>query len=82
MLQINFIRQNKEEVISRLKIKHFDAAHLVEMIIRLDEQRRELQTKTDETLAEANQIAKSIGQLYKSGRHQEAGEMKDRKSVV
>lgn len=82
MLQINFIRQNKEEVISRLKIKHFDAAHLVEMIIRLDEQRRELQTKTDETLAEANQIAKSIGQLYKSGRHQEAGEMKERSAEL
>lgn len=82
MLQINFIRQNKEEVISRLKIKHFDAAHLVEMIIRLDEQRRELQTKTDETLAEANQIAKSIGQLYKSGRQQEAGEMKERSAEL
>jgi seryl-tRNA synthetase len=82
MLQINFIRQNKEEVISRLKIKHFDAAHLVEMIIRLDEQRREMQTKTDETLAEANQIAKSIGQLYKSGRQQEAGEMKERSAEL
>ncbi len=82
MLQINFIRQNKEEVVNRLKVKNFDAARLVETIIRLDEQRRELQTKTDETLAEANKIAKSIGQLYQTGRQQEAGEMKERSAEL
>jgi seryl-tRNA synthetase len=76
MLQINFIRQNKDAVINRLKIKNFDASGLVDSILAFDEQRRELQTKMDETLAETNKIAKSIGQLYKTGRQDEANQMK------
>jgi seryl-tRNA synthetase len=77
MLQINFIRQHPEEVINRLKIKNFDAEVVVKQIVELDEKRRELQAQLDETLAEANKLAKNIGELYKSGRAAEANQIKE-----
>jgi len=78
MLQINFIRENTEEVIRRLKIKNFDASGLVNQIIDIDEKRRLSQTKLDESLAEANKIAKSFGQLFKEGKREEAELLKAR----
>lgn len=78
MLQINTIRQNPAHVVERLKIKNMDASALVDEIIRLDESRRDLQKQLDETLAESNKIAKSIGQLYKAGKADEAAQMKAR----
>ncbi|NCU32416.1 MAG: serine--tRNA ligase, partial [Candidatus Moranbacteria bacterium] len=80
MLQINYIRQNKETVISRFRIKNFDATEIVENILILDEQRRQLQTSMDEMLAEANKIAKSIGQLIKTGKQDEAALLKEKSS--
>jgi seryl-tRNA synthetase len=82
MLQINTIRQNPDHVIERLKIKNMDASALVDEIIRLDEKRRDLQKQLDETLAESNKMAKSIGQLYKTGKADEAAEMKDRSAKL
>ncbi len=78
MLQINFIRENPEEVINRLKTKNFDASTLVGQIIGIDEKRRLSQTKLDDSLAEANKIAKSFGQLFKEGKREEAELLKTR----
>ena len=82
MLQIATIRRNPAEVVDRLKIKNMDATTLVNEIISLDEKRRELQVKLDETLADANKIAKSIGQLYKAGKADEATKMKERSATL
>ncbi len=82
MLQINVIRQNKDEIINRLKVKFFDASTLIETILELDETRRETQTRMDQTLAEANQIAKSIGQLFKTGRQHEADQLKEQSAQL
>ncbi|GAB4321898.1 MAG: serine--tRNA ligase [Bacteroidales bacterium] len=76
MLDINLIRQNPEEVIERLKIKNFDASVLVNEILEIDRRRREVQKELDLTLAEANKAAKEIGQLYKTGKRDEAEELK------
>jgi seryl-tRNA synthetase len=78
MLQINFIRENPEEVINRLKTKNFEASVLVDQIIGIDEKRRLSQTKLDDSLAEANKIAKSFGQLFKEGKREEAELLKVR----
>ena len=78
MLQINFIRENPEEGINRLKTKNFDASTLVGQIIGIDEKRRLSQTKLDDSLAEANKIAKSFGQLFKEGKREEAELLKTR----
>jgi len=78
MLQLSTIRQNPGEVVERLKVKNLDASKLVDEIIALDVNRRELQTNLDEILAEANKIAQSIGQLYKSGKAAEANALKEK----
>ena len=82
MLQIGFIRENSKTVISRLKIKNFDAAALVARIIETDEKRRQAQTQLDRYLAEANKIAKSIGQLFSQGKKDEANELRSRSAEV
>lgn len=76
MLQINFIRENQTEVIDRLKIKNFNATNLVEEIIQLDDMRRDTQKRMDDILAQSNNIAKEIGNLFKLGKMAEANELK------
>jgi len=78
MLQIQTIRENPAEVISRLAVKHFDAGSLIENILSLDEKRRETQKKRDDLLAEANNLAREIGNLFKSGQVQQANALKER----
>jgi len=70
MLQLQFIRDNKELVINRLNIKNFDASELVEEIINLDNARRSTQKKLDDNLAKSNQLAKEIGRLFKEGQRE------------
>ncbi|MEJ6792044.1 MAG: serine--tRNA ligase [Lacinutrix sp.] len=82
MLQVPFIRDNKETVINGLAKRHFDAKALVEEVISIDEERRALQTKLDNTLAESNAISKEIGNLYKSGKAAEANQLKEKTSIL
>lgn len=82
MLQVNIIRQNPDYVIERLKVKNFNAAALIETILSLDEKRRETQTRMDETLAETNRIAKSVGEMFRTGRQAEADQLKERTSAL
>lgn len=72
MLQISYIRENKESVINGLKKRNFKELELVEEAIALDEQRRLVQTKLDNALAESNKLSKEIGTLMKEGKRQEA----------
>ena len=72
MLQISYIRENKESVINGLKKRNFKELELVEEAITLDEQRRLVQTKLDNALAESNKLSKEIGTLMKEGKRQEA----------
>ena len=67
MLQVSYIRNHKEEVITKLAVKNFDAKDTIDEIIALDEQRRKTQAELDNTLAESNKLSKEIGMLYKSG---------------
>ena len=76
MLQVAYIRENKEEVIQKLAIKNFDAKDIIEELIALDEKRRKTQAENDETLAESNKLSKEIGMLYKSGNIDEANTKK------
>jgi seryl-tRNA synthetase len=79
MLQINYIRDNKEDVINRLEKKHFkDAAGVVGKVLDLDNQRRAAQKEADDSKAEANAIAKQIGDLMRAGKKDEAEKLKTR----
>ena len=77
MLQLNIIRENKEEIIRRLAVKNFkNAEEIINSVVELDSQRRATQKESDATKAEANQLAKQIGDLMKSGKKEEAEKMK------
>jgi seryl-tRNA synthetase len=78
MLTINFIRENSELVIKKLKVKNFDATHIVEQIIKLDRERRELLTLTESLQADINRISKEIGILMKAGDSASAARVKDK----
>jgi seryl-tRNA synthetase len=82
MLQINLLRENTQEVIDRLKVKNFKAEELIGKILSFDEIRRSTQTKMDETLAESNRIAKSVGQMYKEGKAGEAEQLKEQSAIL
>ena len=71
MLTINYIRENKEQVVELLKIKNFDAKELVSKIIELDAKRRENKALADNKAAEMNSLSKQIGMLFKEGKQEE-----------
>lgn len=76
MLQTTFIKENKELIIERLKKRNFDAEELINNILKLDEERKLTQQQLDSLLAESNQFAKQIGELFKSGKTEEANGLK------
>lgn len=82
MLQLNYIARNKEEIIKRLAVKNFTNDELIEKIISLDKKRKETQHMLDENLAQANALAKEIGQLFKSGKRDEANLLKEKTTTL
>lgn len=78
MLQVAYIRENKEVVVSRLKKRNMNVQGQVELIIDLDEKRRSLQAELDNTLAESNALSKDIGALMKSGEKAKAEILKQK----
>ena len=79
MLQVNYIRENKEDVLKRLAIKNFkDAEAIINSVLEKDTQRRAVQKNADDLKAEANNIAKQIGELMKAGKKDEAEKIKIR----
>ena len=72
MLQIAYIRDNQQKVITALAKKNFDASTLVFQVVSLDENRRATQLEMDNTLAEANKLSKDIGDLMKNGEKSKA----------
>jgi len=72
MLTINLIREKKEFIIERLKIKNFSAEEIIDRILALDSTRRDLQTKSDLMQSEMNRISKEIGTLMRDGKKEEA----------
>jgi len=77
MLQVAFIRENKEIVLKGLAKRNFkNASELVEKTILADEERRAIQTELDALLAESNKLSKDIGMLFKAGETQKADILK------
>jgi seryl-tRNA synthetase len=78
MLQVAFIRENKEDIITRLAKRNINATEMINEVIALDEDRRALQTNLDNTKAESNSLSKEIGNLFKSGEAQKANLLKEK----
>ena len=79
MLQLIYIKDNKDKVVTGLKKKKFkEAEKTIEKVLSLDEERRHTQQQLDSLLAEANATARQIGQLMKEGKKTEAEEAKSK----
>lgn len=78
MLQVAFIKENKEDIIARLTKRNIDATEMINNAITLDEERKALQTSLDNTKAESNALSKEIGNLFKSGEVQKANLLKEK----
>jgi seryl-tRNA synthetase len=78
MLTINLLREKKEFIIERLKVKNFKAEEIIERILDLDSSRREIQLKTDSLQAVMNNTSKEIGFLMKEGKKAEADTAKEK----
>ena len=76
MLQLNILRTQKEFVLDRLRVKNFKDLDAVDTILKIDEQRRKLQTENEELLAKINSASKEIGKLMAGGNKEEAALMK------
>lgn len=76
MLQVNYIRENREKVLERLSVRQFKQTELVDEIIKIDEERRQVQTSLDNLSAIANASAKQIGELMRSGQKEQAEALK------
>ncbi|RLK03224.1 serine--tRNA ligase [Tenacibaculum discolor] len=77
MLQVQFIRENKQTVLDGLAKRNFaDAETIIEEVLTADETRRATQVSLDNVLAESNKISKEIGGLFKSGKVEEANKLK------
>ena len=82
MLHINKIRDNRDSYIEQLKIKNFDSSTLIDAVISKDDERKATQQKADELLSKGNQLAKQIGELYKTGKAVEANVLKEESSAI
>jgi seryl-tRNA synthetase len=66
------VREHFDQVVAGLQKRNIDAAPQLMTLLSLDEKRRATQATLDQTLAQANTIAKEIGQLFKQGASEEA----------
>ena len=77
MLTLALIKENPEDVIKRLAVKHFDGREMIEKILELDKQRRAAQTQFDNNACSLKQLASQIGALMKEGKKEEADKVKN-----
>lgn len=82
MIQLAYIRENRQDVIARLAIKNIDARLDIEEITLLDIEKRKIQTELETLLAEQNTLAKQIGELFKSGKKAEAEDLRNRSTAI
>ena len=78
MLELTYLRTNRDEAVERLSKRGIDAAALVDEALRLDGERRSVQNDHDARLAELNTISREIGNLMKAGQREEAEAAKAR----
>ena len=76
MLQVNFIKNNREQVIERLEVKNFKVTDLVDKVIGLDNERKAFQFEQDELQSRLNIASKEIGTLMSKGEKDKAEQKK------
>lgn len=76
MLLVNDIREDKERIIEGLKKRNIEDLSVLDKILEVDDNRKKTQFELDNVLSESNKLSKQIGELFKSGKAQEANELK------
>jgi seryl-tRNA synthetase len=78
MLELHRLRTDKDAIATALAKRGWgsDRLAILDEIITIDDQRKALQTENDAYLAERNSLSKEIGQLFKSGKQEEAAAAK------
>jgi len=82
MLEIQRIRNEKEEIIEGLKKRHFDAEPIVAEVLSIDEEWRAKKGELELVASQMNQISKKIGVLFGQGKQDEANAAKAETAVL
>ena len=83
MLELKTLRDEQERVITGLEKRGLpDVEDTVARLISLDNRRKALQTKNDALLRERNELSGEIGQLFKTGRKDEATAKRERVNAI
>ena len=83
MLTIKQITEDTDKVIRGLEKKHFaNAKETIARVLELNNKRRNAQGQLDNNLAEVNATSKTIGQLMKEGKKEEAETAKARVAEI
>jgi len=84
MLLVSQIRDNKELVIAGLKKRAWtdDRITILDKVVATDDLRKKLKTELDNSLSKVNQLSSEIGDLFKSGKRDEANAKKESVSAV
>jgi len=78
MLQVHFIKENKERVLEGLKKRSFKNSEILDKVIALDEERKSTQTELNTLQAESNSVSKQIGALFGQGKRDEANALREK----
>ncbi len=78
MLEIQRIRAEKDALVKGLLKRNIQAEATLDEILSKDQEWRAAKTELDNIAAEMNQLARTIGDLFKSGKQAEAASMKER----
>ena len=78
MLEIQRIRAEKDALVKGLLKRNIQAESTLDEILSKDAEWRSAKTEMDNIAAEMNQLARSIGELFKTGKQAEAASMKER----
>jgi seryl-tRNA synthetase len=77
VLQLQVIRENTDKVLEGLRKRNLrDGEDLVRLVIETDKSRRETQIQLDALKAKANSESKSIGELIRAGKNDEAAKIR------
>ncbi len=82
MLNLKFIQENPELVITKLKKKYFDASEIVSQITGLSVRKNEIQATADQCKSEMNKISKEVGLLIREGKTEQANAAKNRTAIL
>lgn len=77
MLTLKYITENFEDAVTRLQKKHFEGREILSQVVGLDDDRKKTQAQLDATLNQIKTQSAKVGELFKKGMQQEAGQIRE-----